>query len=202
MRVLDLPQKVMTWRSTGRRSTALRGCCCPMARRSSALISAGTGRTTSISTTSKTTSPRLFPTTWPTLHHQGRQPSSDSIQRRRCVARLCTAQGASEQDRTEDRAVVPFPAAGMGRPPVPSQQRVQAKPSRPRLHLLLLLHLLTARVLVLQRGRTAKLLHLRKRRRGMTRAVALNDGQADSSTPLPAYLLPVDLLTFENNLVS
>ena len=36
----------------------------------------------------------------------------------------------------------------------------------------------------------------------MTRAVALNDGLADSLTPLPAYLLPVDLLTFENILVS
>ena len=36
----------------------------------------------------------------------------------------------------------------------------------------------------------------------MTRVVALNDGLADSSTPLPAYLLPVDLLTFENILVS
>ena len=36
----------------------------------------------------------------------------------------------------------------------------------------------------------------------MTRLVALNDGLADSSTPLLAYLLPVDLLTFENILVS
>ena len=85
---------------------------------------------------------------------------------------------------------------------VPSQQRVQAKPSRPRLHLLLLLlHLLTA--LVLQRGRPRSLMRLHKRRRGKTRALALiNDGLADSSTPLPAYLLPVGLLTFENMLVS
>jgi hypothetical protein len=76
---------------------------------------------------------------------------------------------------------------------------VQAKPARPRLHLLvLLLHLLTALVLVLQWGRTRSPPHLRKRRRGLTKAVALNDGLADSSTPLPAYLLPLDLLTFEN----
>ena len=55
--------------------------------------------------------------------------------------------------------------------------RVQAKPARPPLHLLLL-HLLTALVLVLQRLWTTSLLYRRKRRRGMTRAVASNDGLA------------------------
>jgi hypothetical protein len=48
---------------------------------------------------------------------------------------------------------------------------VQAKPARPRLHLLML-HLLTALVLVLQWERARSLPRLRKRRRGMTRAVS------------------------------
>jgi hypothetical protein len=51
---------------------------------------------------------------------------------------------------------------------------VQAKPARPRLHLLLLLHPLTA-VRLLQRLRTASLSHLRRRKRHMMRAVALTD---------------------------
>jgi hypothetical protein len=71
---------------------------------------------------------------------------------------------------------------------------VQAKPARPRLlHLLLLLHLLTALVLVLQLQATITSSHPRaKKRRGTTKPVALTDIDAGSKQctrrPLPLLI--------------